>query len=213
MPGCGQMEPLPYLQGEREEGRAAARRVNIAYTGHDARGAYLNRSLPYLPLEIRDLITGYAGPPVAPGQRVGGVSQQELWHFDRRHGRTAFLAPVHAMLREIRRLRNILMQPYTRRYLNIWREQFRALHERLHLLEDRLRNLIRAATTGFHPPMAWAHYRNTLQRQRDVGHEVELHSLYNHVERLGSQRAADEPGVVYHPARETYMPRRRRPGL
>ena len=75
MPGCGQMEPLPYLQGEREEGRAAARRVNIAYTGHDARGAYLgytNRSLPYLPLEIRELITGYAGPPVAPGQRVGG---------------------------------------------------------------------------------------------------------------------------------------------
>ena len=173
-----QNEPLSYLQ--------RARRVNILYDGHDARGSYLgvtNRFLPELPQDVTRRITGYT---TRNGRRVNGVTEEELWKLNRKHGRTAFLVPIHAMRKEVRRLRNILMQPYSIAHLTFWGPGFANAHERLHELDDNLQQIIARANASSYHVGAFRNFKNELDADK-LEAQALLHTLYRDVGRLGHE--------------------------
>ena len=171
-------EPLAYL--------TRARRVNIPYEGHDGQPylGFMSRFLPELPPEIRRRITGYYTRHTPP-QRVQGVTREDLWRFNRKHGRTAFLVPINAMRDEANRLWDILDRPYSQEHLDLWRQEFQTARNDLNNLLHRLDNITDEANASLYPAGQFHVFRAKLDEDKSDARE-RLDAIYNRVQLLAS---------------------------
>lgn len=184
-------EPLSYFRIDDVNKRA--RRVNIQYEGTTPEGqpylGFMSRPLPTLPRDITRRITGYTNND---NERVSGVTEEDLWKLNRKHGSTAFLVPIRAMRDEVRRLRNILNRPYPEQHLDMWGQQIRRARRKLNNLDSTLEHIIAVATASLYPRGAFKTFRTNLNVEK-ASAKQRLYHLYNEVGWLASTIAPQEP--------------------
>lgn len=173
-------EPLSYFTSDNVNKRA--RRVGIQYQATTPEGqpyfGFMSRPLPTLPHDVTRRITGYI---TNNNRRVSGVTEEDLWKLNRKHGPTAWLVPIHAMRDEVRRLRSILDRPYPQEHLSRLRREFRIARRNLNDLESELESTIEWANASRYPAGGFRRFKDELDEGKR-GARTRLQTCYENVQ-------------------------------